>query len=233
MRLVFAATAVLALSISGCGSDETAPTGSASAKPSATAKSSASAKPSATASAAPSASAAAATDDPCKAHELSLGGKGTMAEKCKYDKDVLTVKYTGKVEDDGASFDVTNPWKEDINWLSVAVFYYDKSGKQLSVKHDGADKKDDYQDGIDVKLPGGKTTTIKLGFPKKELPKDVDTIEVQVISFGWDLGEGKGAYFESTEKYKEDRAKGGGGAAPAASASASAGPAASAAPKAK
>ena len=222
MKLALFATAALALALSACGSDTEATSSAApSAKPSATAKSSASAKPAP--SAAPSASAAAdAGGDPCKAHKLAAGGTGTLGDPCKYSGDLLTAKYKGKIEDGGAVFEITNPWSEKVNWLTAAVYYYDKSGKQMTVKVDGADKKNDFLQGIDVDIPGSKTSDVKLGWTKKELPKDVDSVEVQIISFGWDLGEGKGAYFGSTDKYTDLRAKG--GAAPAASASA--GPAA-------
>jgi len=224
MKLALVASAALALTVSGCGSDaDNATSAAPSAKPAPSAKASASAKPAP--SAAPSASAAAdASGDPCKKHKLDAGGTGTLGDPCKYAGDLLTAKYKGKIEDDGAVFEITNPWTEDVNWLTAAVYYYDKSGKQMTVKVDGADKKNDFLQGIDVKIPGGKTSDVKLGWTKKELPKDVDSVEVQIISFGWDLGEGKGAYFGSTEKYSDARAKG--GAAPAASASATAGPAA-------
>ncbi len=154
MKLALVATAALALSISACGSDaDTTSSAAPSAKASASATAKASASAKATTSAAPSASAAAGGDDPCKGHNLDKGGKGTLGEPCKYSGDIITAKYKGKIEDGGAVFEITNPWKEDVNFLTAAVYYYDKAGKQLTVKVNGDDKKNDFLQQIEVAIP--------------------------------------------------------------------------------
>lgn len=209
MNRTIIAAAVLGVALMGCGS-ETQATGSAttSAKPAP----SASGKPSAAAQTPSAAPSAASTENACQKKKLTAGGTGDMGDKCKYSGEILTAKYTGKIDDHGAVFEITNPWPEEVNMLTeAALYYYDKSGKQLSVKQGDATKKANFLTNAEVKLAGNKASEVSLGWPKSDLPKDVDSVELVIMSFGWDLGEGKGAYFVSTDnKYTEERAKGGG-----------------------
>lgn len=193
-----------------CGSDATTSADKSAAKsaapaPSAASPSKAIASASAAApTAAPSASAAAADADPCKAHHLEKGA-GTESDKCRFDDDVLTWTYAGTLDDAGAAFAITNPWSEDVDTLSAAVFYYDKDGKQLTVKVADKDQPADRLDAAAVKLPGGKTTTVPLGLAKKDLPPEVDSVELQILSFGVSLADGKRAYYESTTPFSKFR----------------------------
>jgi hypothetical protein len=66
-------------------------------------------------------------------------GLGTAAEPCKGSGDsrMMEVKYTGKTTDEGPKFSVTNLTKKSILYGSVAVYFYDKKGKQLEVTAGG------------------------------------------------------------------------------------------------
>jgi hypothetical protein len=189
--------------------------GSAGAAASATAataapRPAASAAASTTAAAAPSATASAAAEDPCRKHALTQGGSGTKADPCKYEPDLL-IAESGKLEEQGAQFTVTNPWDEEVNRLSAAVYYYDKEGKQLGIKVGGKDARAARLDAEPVKIPGGrKPTAVMLGPAKKDLPAEVDTVELQILGFGWDNGENNTAYFVSTTPFRQNRAIHGG-----------------------
>jgi len=196
--------AAITFLLTSCGNGNTA---ASSATASVAAASSAKPQPSATSSAsamqgpAPSSSASAAAadaPDPCKKHNLK-DGAGTKADMCKYENDVLMADYFGPVDDTGAVFAIMNPWPDEVTWLRAAVFYYDKDGKQLTIKVGDKDQTNDMLDGIAVKIPGSKTTNVPLGLAKKDLPAEVNTIELQIAAFGWDAsGDTKAAYFTST-----------------------------------
>src|SRR6187402_1718108 len=66
-------------------------------------------------------------------------GIGTSAEPCKGSGDarMMEVKWTGKTENEGPKFSVTNKTKKSILFGSVAAYFYDKKGKQLQVTHGG------------------------------------------------------------------------------------------------
>ncbi|HTQ05689.1 MAG TPA: hypothetical protein VMI54_17625, partial [Polyangiaceae bacterium] len=66
-------------------------------------------------------------------------GLGTSAEPCKASGDsrMMEVKWTGKTPDEGPKFAVTNKSKKSILYGSVAVYFYDKAGKQLEVTYGG------------------------------------------------------------------------------------------------
>ena len=188
------------------GSAQPAPSAApATATPKGTASAAAS-----TTAAAPSATASAAAEDPCKKHALAQGGSGTKADPCKYDTEVL-IAESGKLGEQGAQFTVTNSWDDEINRLSAAVYYYDKDGKQLSIKVGGKDARAARLDAEQVKIPGGrKPTTVTLGPAQKDLPAEVDTVEMQILGFGWDNGESNTAYFVSTTPFRQNRAIHGG-----------------------
>lgn len=115
----------------GCSKDESAP---ATTTPSSSAAQTAAPLPSAPASApAPSASASAAVP----AHDCPAGtsGDGTFAKPCeaKGTARTMEVTWTGKSDDKGPSFRVTNTSSSVILYGKIAVYFYDKAGKQLEV----------------------------------------------------------------------------------------------------
>jgi len=99
-------------------------------------------KPSASAVAAASTPAPPPPPPPPKPREdcpAGSSGIGTMAEPCAGSGDarMMEVKWTGKTTDEGPKFQVVNKTKLSILYGSVAVYFYDKAGKQLQVTAGG------------------------------------------------------------------------------------------------
>jgi hypothetical protein len=145
----------------------------------------------------------------CEAHKLALGGTGTRDDMCKYDGDVVTARYAGEIRADGARFTLENPWRREVTWLSVAVYYYDAAGQQLVIEEEGKEHWVVRVDGMAVKLSPGVLTEVSLGWPKEKLPETVRTVEAEVLAFGWSDGDDS-AYFASTRPYRNHRAIDGG-----------------------
>jgi len=107
------------------------PAASASAAPSA----SAAAAASASASPPPSASAASA---PVVPHDCPKGsaGEGSATKPCeaKGGARLMEVAWNGKTDDKGPQFRVTNKGATTILHGKVAVYFYDKAGKQLDAQ---------------------------------------------------------------------------------------------------
>jgi hypothetical protein len=124
-------TVAIALFALGCSKDEPkseAPAPSASA--SAPAPATPSAVPSATASAPP----------PEPHHDCPDGssGVGSFTAPCaaaKGTQRLMTVRWT-KTDDKGPNFSIKNVGKTTIIYGRIAVYFYDKAGKQLDVKDD-------------------------------------------------------------------------------------------------
>jgi hypothetical protein len=126
----------------GCSKEQSTsgapPSNSADAAPAPSAPAtSASASASAAPSAAPSAAASAAEPP----HECPSGssGPGSFAKPCEANGTarMMAVKWT-KMGDAGPSFSVTNKSKLVIVYGKIAVYFYDKAGKQLEVKDESA-----------------------------------------------------------------------------------------------
>jgi hypothetical protein len=64
------------------------------------------------------------------------GGPGTFDQPClgKGNARMMEVKWTGKTDDKGPSFRVINKSPSVILFGKIAVFFYDKAGKQLETK---------------------------------------------------------------------------------------------------
>ena len=126
--------AAIAGGASGCSKDsekkaDEAPGAAKSAEPAP------SATPAATASAAPPASASAAAVEP--PHDCPKGstGEGSFAKPCegKGNARMMDAAWTGKTDDKGPYFKVTNKSPSTILYGKIAVYFYDKTGKQLDV----------------------------------------------------------------------------------------------------
>jgi hypothetical protein len=123
-----ASLAVAALA-TGCSKDPDGKAGDAPAK-------SAEPAPSATPSAAPPAASASATavEPP---HDCPKGsaGEGSFAKPCeaKGNARMMDAAWTGKTDDKGPYFKVTNKSPSTILYGKIAVYFYDKAGKQLDV----------------------------------------------------------------------------------------------------
>ena len=117
----------------GCSKEETAPRATPSASAAADPAPSA---PPATPASAPAASATA----PVVAHDCPKGssGEGSFNKPCeaKGAARLMEITWTGKTDDKGPSFRVTNKSSLVILHGKIAVYFYDKAGKQLEVPDD-------------------------------------------------------------------------------------------------
>ena len=125
----------IAAAVVGCSKEEAkpeAPAASAAAVPSAAPPPSASAAP----SAAPSAS---ATEEAEPHHDCPAKstGVGSFTKPCdaKGSTRMMKVKWT-KTDDKGPSFSIKNVGTTTILYGKIAVYFYDKGGKQLDVSDD-------------------------------------------------------------------------------------------------
>jgi hypothetical protein len=119
-------TLAIAAAVFGCSKDE--PKSQAPA---------ASATPAATASAVPSVSAppaASAAPEPHHDCPANSSGIGSFAKPCeaKGGERLMKVKWT-KTDDKGPSFSIKNVGQTTILYGKIAVYFYDKSGKQLDL----------------------------------------------------------------------------------------------------
>lgn len=116
---------------SGAASSHTADPMTPSAAPSAAAPA---------ASSAPAASASAAAAEP--PHDCPKGstGEGSFAKPCeaKGGARAMDIAWTGKTDDKGPFFRVTNKSPITILYGKVAVYFYDKAGKQLETQDTAA-----------------------------------------------------------------------------------------------
>jgi len=126
--------AALAVTSSGCSKDE--PSKTAPAASSAAPMASAPPAMSASAAAAPSATAA---EPP---HECPKGssGEGSFNKPCdaKGGARMMEVTWTGKTDDKGPHFKLTNKSPLVILHGKIAVYFYDKAGKQLEIQDTAA-----------------------------------------------------------------------------------------------
>jgi hypothetical protein len=130
------ATVAVAVTAFGCSKEENKagadaePAASASA--SATAASASAPMPSASAAATASASASGPPVDCPK----GSSGEGSFNKPCdaKGGSRLMEVTWTGKTDEKGPHFRVTNKSPSVILYGRIAVYFYDKAGKQLEVK---------------------------------------------------------------------------------------------------
>jgi hypothetical protein len=209
--------AIAAIAVVGCSKEETPATTSASASASAAAPSAATSTP-APASTAPSATASAA---PEPQHDCPGGstGVGSFAKPCdaKGSARSMNVKWT-KTDDSGPSFAIKNTTKLVIVWGKLAVYFYDKAGKQLSVTDDSVSpaKTKPYhacsgQFFGGVMNPNEKETLTFSCVPKKVIPDGTTTIEgeMQMVGFADASGKKIDFYWRNNDLAPEVRPKGG------------------------
>jgi hypothetical protein len=188
------ATFFIALTVVGCSKEEAqpqAPAGSASAAASATA--SAAASVDATPPAVPSASAAAPASDAPEPHHdcpAKSSGVGSFAKPCeaKGGERLMKVKWT-KTDDKGPSFSIKNVGQTTILYGRIAVYFYDKAGKQLDVKGDGDAAKPfhtcsgSFFQG--VMKPAENAVLTFSCVPKNVIPEGTVTIEGEMQTVGF------------------------------------------------
>ncbi len=209
--------------LTACSKDEKPSGTAASASASASAVSPvASSVPPPDTSAAPSASAvASAALTPRSDCPKGSAGPGTFEKPCeaKGTARMMDVKWTGKTDDKGPFFGVTNNSPAVILYGKIAVYFYDKAGKQLMVKDTAATPPKD----VPYRLCSGnmfsgvmkvkEKATIQFSCVKKEhVPDGTTAIEAEMITVGFaDSTEKKSEfYWTNPDLMPEQRKKGGG-----------------------
>lgn len=201
----------------GCSKEQ-----SAGGAPSASASTAASAPaPSASVAAAPSASASAAPEvqHDCPAGSTGLGSFGKPCE-AKGTTRMMDVAWNGKADASGApSFKVQNKSaKLPVLYGRMAVYFYDKAGKQIDVKEpvEGSDKTHAYHT-CSGKIfagalnPNEKATINFSCVTKKDLPEGASGIEaeMQVVGFADATLKKIDFYWRNVDLTPEARPKGG------------------------
>jgi hypothetical protein len=209
---VLAAVAI-SMAALGCSKDEAASTASAA---------SASASAQATPSAVPAASAsAAASAAPEPHHDCPAGssGIGSFAKPCeaKGSSRMMTVKWK-KTDDKGPNFSIKNVGPATILYGRIAVYFYDKSGKQLDVQDAGSTPPStkpfqtcfgNFFQG--VMKPAESATLTFSCVPKAVVPDGTTTIEAEMQMVGFaDASEKKNDfYWRNADLTPDSRPKGG------------------------
>jgi len=199
----------------GCsdGSGAGANSAAASAAKSAPAKPAATTAAPATASAAPTASALPPRSDCPKDSE----GAGTLDQPCeaKGTARMMDAKWTNKTDDKGPFFSVQNKSQKPILYGKIAVYFYDKDGKQLEAKV--GDKNMPYLVCAGSNLFSGvmkvdEKATIQFSCVKKEdVPEGATAIEGEIVTVGFADSTDKAVeyYWRNKELSPDARPKGG------------------------
>lgn len=201
----FALAAVLVTALSGCdegAKKETAPAPSASQ-----------------AAAAPTPTPTPPPPPPPKPREdcpEGSSGIGTSAEPCKGSGDarMMEVKWTGKTENEGPKFSVTNKTKKSILFGSVAAYFYDKKGKQLQVTHGGKPRAMQLCSGnifAGAVKPEEKIFVFFSCIKKDHIPEGTAAIEAEIktVGFADESGEKNEYYWSNLDLVPDERPKGG------------------------
>lgn len=199
--------------------------GTGASAPSATASAAvAPARPTAAATAARTASATPAPIASAPPHSdcpKDSSGGGTLDQPCagKGGARMMDVKWTGKTDDKGPSFAVTNKSPRPILYGKIAVYFYDKDGKQLEVKNLAAPdaKPLHYLVCAGSNLFSGimkvnEKATLTFSCVKKEhVPEGTTAIEGEMVTVGFaDESEKKSELYWSNKDLAPDaRPKGG------------------------
>jgi hypothetical protein len=215
LSIAVAMTALLASA--GCSKDNGTSGSSASASATAAAAASVPTTPPPSASAPPVASSPPAEPP----HECPDGssGPGSFSKPCdaKSGARMMAVKWT-KTGDDGPSFAVTNKAKAVIVWGKIAVYFYDKKGKQLDVSDDSTSppKTRPYhtcsgQFFGGIMNPAEREVLTFSCVPKKVIPDGTATIEAEMQMVGFADASGKKIdfYWRNNDLTPDARPKGG------------------------
>ena len=142
-------------------------------------------------------------------------GVGSYDKPCEASgtERLMQVKWTGKMKDDGPSFNVKNVAKLPIVYGKMFVYFYDKAGKQLEVE-DG-DKKRPHQTCAGkifqgpIKVDENALITFSC-VAKKHVPEGTAAIEaeMQMVGFTDDEGKKTDFYWRNKDLTPDERKKG-------------------------
>jgi hypothetical protein len=169
----------------------------------------------------PKASAPVASAAPAEPHHdcpEGATGEGSFNKPCegKGTTRLMEVTWTGKTDDKGPSFRVVNKSKLDILYGKVAVYFYDKAGKQLEAKDTsesapkGKPKQTCGGNIFDGPMKAGEKAVITFSCVKKDnMPDGVAAIEAEMEMVGFTDSEGKKNefYWRNKELTPDERPK--------------------------
>jgi hypothetical protein len=143
-------------------------------------------------------------------------GVGNFEAPCKGSggQRMMEVKYTGKIEDQGPKFQVINKSKSSILYGSVAVYFYDKKGKQLEVTSGGKARPMQLCSGnifAGAVKPDEKIFVFFSCVKKDHVPEGTAAIEAEIKMVGFTDDEGKKSnlYWSNMDLVPDERPKGG------------------------
>jgi hypothetical protein len=143
-------------------------------------------------------------------------GVGNFEAPCKGSagQRMMEVKYTGKIEDQGPKFQVINKSKASILYGSVAVYFYDKKGKQLEVTAGGKARPMQLCSGnifAGAVKPDEKIFVFFSCVKKDHVPEGTAAIEAEIKMVGFTDDEGKKSnlYWSNMDLVPDERPKGG------------------------
>jgi hypothetical protein len=206
--------AAFAVCIVGCN-EEPSPSGAATSRSAAPQPSAAA--PSTTAPAVATSAPAPVATVPAKVHDCPEGsaGEGSLTKPCdaKGVARMMEVTWTGKTDDKGPSFRVTNKSKLPILYGKIVVYFYDKAGKQLEVTEGKARPAHSCSGNLfgGVMKPAEKAVITFSCVEKKHIPEGAAAIEgeLQIVGFA-DATEKKSEYYwRNSDLVPDARPKGG------------------------
>jgi hypothetical protein len=142
-------------------------------------------------------------------------GVGSYDKPCEAtgSERLMQVKWTGKMKDDGPSFNVKNTAKLPIVYGKMMAYFYDKAGKQLKVT-DG-DKERPYQTCAGKIFQGPMKVDEKAVITfscvgEKHEPEGTAAIEaeMQMVGFTDDEGKKTDFYWRNKDLTPDERKKG-------------------------
>jgi hypothetical protein len=196
--------ACVAISVVGCSKEEAKPGPDAAA----------SAAPSAVASATPSAPAPSASAGPPVDCPKGSSGEGSFYKPCdaKGAARMMTATWNGKTDDKGPFFKITNKSPATILYGKIAVYFYDKSGKQVPAK-DGSRYHGCGGNIFEGVMKPSETAVIQFScVTKANIPDGVTSLEaeMQMVGFVDPANDKKVAYYwRNNDLCPDDRKKGG------------------------
>jgi hypothetical protein len=199
----------------GCSKHET-PTKTA---PSASASASA---PMAGVAATPSVTASAAPETPRADCPTGSTGPGTFSKPCeaKGPTRMVELAWNGKSDDKGApTFRVVSKAPKTVTYGRLAIYFYDKTGKQIDVKEtsEGSDKSHAFHTcGGSIFAGGGVAPSEKTAYNfscmgKSNIPQGMTSMEAEALMVGFADSTGKKVefYWKNPDLAPDARPKGG------------------------
>lgn len=127
---------------------------------------------------------------------------------------MMEVKWTGKTTDEGPKFSVTNKTKKSILYGSVAVYFYDKKGKQLDVTFGGKPRPMQICSGnifAGAVKPDEKIFVFFSCVKKDHVPEGTAAIEAEAkgVGFANEAGTENEYYWTNMDLVPDVRPKGG------------------------